>query len=96
MSRRICTINDKYLIGFFFSFYNTTQIFEDCWKVSAHDRPTFSELFEQINAIIEINYNTNGINHMEPNEESYQSLQKDWREEIQDMFKELKDKEQVK
>ena len=33
---------------------------------------------------------------MESNEESYQSLQKDWRHEIQDMFNELKEKEQVK
>ncbi|CAF3320124.1 unnamed protein product [Rotaria socialis] len=71
-----------------------SQLMTNCWKVSPHDRPTFSELLEQINAIIEINYMTNGVNHMEPNEESYQSLQKDWREEIQDMFKELKDKEQ--
>ncbi|CAF4142487.1 unnamed protein product, partial [Rotaria magnacalcarata] len=71
-----------------------SQLMTNCWKVSPHDRPTFSELFEQINAIIEINHMTNGVNHMEPNEESYQSLQKDWREEIQDMFKELKDKEQ--
>ena len=29
------------------------------------------------------------------NEELYQSLQKDWRQEIQEMFNELKDKEQV-
>ncbi len=28
-------------------------------------------------------------------EETYQSLQKDWRQEIQDMFNELKEKEQV-
>jgi hypothetical protein len=33
---------------------------------------------------------------MESNEESYQSLQNDWRQEIQDMFNELKEKEQVK
>jgi hypothetical protein len=33
---------------------------------------------------------------MEMNEESYQSLQNDWRQEIQDMFQELKEKEQVK
>ena len=32
---------------------------------------------------------------MEEHEESYQSLQNDWRQEIQDMFKELKEKEQV-
>jgi hypothetical protein len=33
---------------------------------------------------------------MESNDECYQSLQNDWRQEIQDMFKELKEKEQVK
>jgi hypothetical protein len=33
---------------------------------------------------------------MESNDESYQSLQKDWRQEVQDMFNELKEKEQVK
>ena len=60
----------------------------DCWKTSPQERPTFSQLLEEINQIIE-------INRMEPNEESYQSLQKDWRQEIQDMFSELKEKEQV-
>jgi len=33
---------------------------------------------------------------MESNEESYSSLQQDWRKEIQDIFEELKTKEQVK
>ncbi len=33
---------------------------------------------------------------MEPSEESYLSLQQDWRKEIQDIFEELKTKEQVK
>jgi serine/threonine protein kinase len=59
-------------------------ICKDCWKILPHERPTFSDLLEQINQI------------MEPNEESYQSLQNDWRQEIQDMFNELKEKEQVK
>ncbi|CAF3436491.1 unnamed protein product [Rotaria sp. Silwood1] len=71
-----------------------SQLMTNCWKISPHERPTFSMLLEQINKIIEINYTTNQINHMEPNEESYQSLQKDWRQEIQDMFNELKEKEQ--
>ncbi|CAF4680521.1 unnamed protein product, partial [Rotaria magnacalcarata] len=31
---------------------------------------------------------------MEPNEETYFSLQQDWRKEIQDIFEELKIKEQ--
>jgi hypothetical protein len=33
---------------------------------------------------------------MEPSEETYSSLQQDWRKEIQDIFAELKTKEQVK
>ncbi len=72
----------------FFSFDNNL-FSKDCWQILPHERPTFSDLLEQINQIIE-------KHHMEPNEESYQSLQKDWREEIQDMFNELKEKEQVK
>lgn len=32
---------------------------------------------------------------MEPNEETYISLQQDWRKEIQEIFEELKTKEQV-
>lgn len=59
-----------------------------CWKISPQERPTFNELFDQINRIIE-------KNQIESTEESYQSLQKDWRQEIQDMFNELKEKEQV-
>ena len=63
-------------------------IVTDCWKILPRERPTFSELLDQINGIIEMN-STNS-------EETYQSLQKDWRQEIQDMFNELKEKEQVK
>lgn len=86
-----------FIIIIFYSVeFNDFFCLKDCWQILPQERPTFSDLFEQINIIIETNYRTNGINHMEPNEESYQSLQKDWREEIQDMFKELKDKEQVK
>jgi mitogen-activated protein kinase kinase kinase 9 len=63
-----------------------SQLMTNCWKILPHERPTFSDLLEQINRIIEIN-STN-------NEEAYQSLQNDWRQEIQDMFNELKEKEQ--
>ncbi|UJR27064.1 hypothetical protein I4U23_008367 [Adineta vaga] len=63
------------------------QLMTNCWKIPPHERPTFSDLLEHINLIIERNY-------MESNEDSYQSLQKDWRLEIQDMFNELKEKEQ--
>ena len=73
------------------------QIFSlDCWKIYPDERPTFSDLLKQINTIIEMNYRTNEVNHIELNDESYQSLQNDWRQEIQDIFNELKEKEQVK
>ena len=89
MSRRIFSTNDKYKIRISFVFViRIFRFVKDCWKIVPHERPTFSDLLEQINQIIEIN-STN-------NEEFYQSLQKDWRQEIQDMFNELKEKEQVK
>ncbi|CAF2633577.1 unnamed protein product [Rotaria sp. Silwood2] len=71
-----------------------SQLMKDCWQLAPQDRPTFSELCEQINKIIEINYTNNQLNNMEPNEETYSSLQQDWRKEIEDIFEELKTKEQ--
>ena len=68
----------------------------DCWQILPQDRPTFSQLYDQINNIIETNYTSNELNNMEPSEETYSSLQQDWRKEIQDIFEELKTKEQVK
>ncbi|CAF4578989.1 unnamed protein product [Rotaria sp. Silwood2] len=73
-----------------------SQLMKDCWQLAPQDRPTFSELCEQINKIIEINYTNNQLNNMEPNEETYSSLQQDWRKEIEDIFEELKTKEQVR
>ncbi len=69
--------------------------FLDCWHILPQDRPTFSQLCEQINNIIEKNYGNNELNKIESIEESYSSLQQDWRKEIQDIFAELKTKEQV-
>jgi hypothetical protein len=63
----------------------------DCWKILPQERATFSDLLEQIHEIQSLD-----IHPVETNDESYQSLQQDWRQEIQDMFEELKEKEQVK
>ncbi|CAF3376725.1 unnamed protein product [Rotaria socialis] len=71
-----------------------SQLMKDCWQPLPQDRPTFTQLYEQINRIIDTNYAPNKINNMEPNEETYFSLQQDWRKEIQDIFEELKIKEQ--
>lgn len=89
MSRRVCCIDDKYKQSSLFRFFSTLHVLIDldCWKVIPHERPTFSELLEQISGIISLRSTSN--------EELYQSLQKDWRQEIQEMFNELKDKEQV-
>ncbi len=53
-------------------------------------------MFEQITNIIKTNYPNNELNTIESIEESYSSLQQDWRKEIQEIFEELKNKEQVK
>lgn len=52
-------------------------------------------MYDEIISIIETNYTNNELNNNEPNEELYSSLQKDWRKEIQEIFAELKTKEQV-
>lgn len=62
-----------------------------CWKILPQERPTFAELLQQINAMTPLD-----IRPLEAPDESYQSLQQDWRQEIQDMFEELKEKEQVR
>jgi mitogen-activated protein kinase kinase kinase MLK4 len=69
---------------------------KDCWQLLPQDRPTFSQLYEQIDHIINTNYENNELNNTESNEEIYSSLQQDWRKEIRDIFEELKTKEQVK
>ncbi|CAF1203896.1 unnamed protein product [Adineta steineri] len=70
-----------------------SQLMKDCWQINPEDRPTFSELYDQINTIIEEKYANNQLYNMETNEESYSSLQQDWRKEIQDIFEEFKEKE---
>jgi hypothetical protein len=95
MSRRIFSINERYISFHCLSFYENYDVI-DCWQILPQDRPTFSQLYDQINNIIETNYANNELNNMEPSEETYSSLQQDWRKEIQDIFAELKTKEQVK
>ncbi|CAF3484945.1 unnamed protein product, partial [Rotaria sp. Silwood2] len=43
----------------------------------SQDRPTFSQLYDQINKIIKLNYSNNELNIMETNDETYSSLQQD-------------------
>ncbi|CAF1344530.1 unnamed protein product [Rotaria sordida] len=71
-----------------------SQLMKDCWQLLPQDRPTFNQLYEKIDKIIETNYGNNQLNNIESNDENYSSLQQDWRKEIQDIFEELKTKEQ--
>lgn len=68
----------------------------DCWQCLPQDRPTFSQLYENISNIIATHYSNNDLDTIESSNDSFNSLQKDWRKEIQDIFEELKTKEQVK
>ena len=63
--------------------------------MSPQERPTFGDLLDDIHRIIANNSTHDLVHPTGSTEESYQSLQEDWRQEIQDMFNELKEKEQV-
>jgi len=76
-------------------FFGNEKYRLDCWQSLPQDRPTFSRLYEQINDIIERNYANKDSSDMESTDESYLSMQEDWKKEIQIIFEELKTKEQV-
>ncbi|UJR22069.1 hypothetical protein I4U23_025135 [Adineta vaga] len=71
-----------------------SQLMKDCWHILPQDRLTFKQLYDQMVTIIDTNYGDDQLKNMETNEETYSSLQQDWRREIQEIFKELKTKEQ--
>ena len=69
----------------------------DCWQILPRDRPTFGHLYEQITQAIERNYSSRrDTSDIKSTDESYMSMQADWKKEIQNIFEELKTKEQVK
>ena len=51
---------------------------------------------EQINKIIEIKYFNEELDNIEVDKETYETLQKNWHQEIQAILDELKSKEQVR
>lgn len=71
-----------------------SKLMKDCWEIVPQKRPTFRELYDEINAIADA-YSTDGdLTCSETDEGSFSSLQEDWRKEIQEIFDELKTKEQ--
>ncbi|XP_056617507.1 mitogen-activated protein kinase kinase kinase 21 isoform X1 [Triplophysa dalaica] len=62
------------------------KLMEDCWEQDPHIRPSFSAILEQLTAIEE------AVMATMP-QDSFHSMQEDWRVEIQEMFDELRTKE---
>lgn len=60
----------------------------DCWNVDPHARPPFTSILDQLTAIEESGF-------FEMPAESFQSLQDDWKLEVQEMFDQLRAKEKV-
>lgn len=65
-----------------------TCICSECWDQDPHVRPSFSCILEQLSAIEE------AVMATMP-QDSFHSMQDDWRVEIQEMFDELRTKEKV-
>ncbi|XP_016297794.1 mitogen-activated protein kinase kinase kinase 9-like [Sinocyclocheilus anshuiensis] len=62
------------------------RLMEDCWNVDPHARPPFTSILDQLTAIEESGF-------FEMPAESFQSLQDDWKLEVQEMFDQLRAKE---
>uniref|UniRef100_A0A8B9LV06 Mitogen-activated protein kinase kinase kinase n=1 Tax=Astyanax mexicanus TaxID=7994 RepID=A0A8B9LV06_ASTMX len=62
------------------------KLMEECWDQDPHVRPTFAAILEQLTAIEE------AVMATMP-QDSFHSMQEDWRVEIQEMFDELRTKE---
>lgn len=62
--------------------------FLDCWQQDPHVRPSFASILEQLTAI------ERAVKTEMP-QESFHSMQDDWKLEIQQMFDELRTKEKV-
>uniref|UniRef100_A0A8C2ZQE2 Mitogen-activated protein kinase kinase kinase n=1 Tax=Cyclopterus lumpus TaxID=8103 RepID=A0A8C2ZQE2_CYCLU len=62
------------------------KLMEECWDQDPHVRPSFSCILEQLSAIEE------AVMATMP-QDSFHSMQDDWRVEIQEMFDELRSKE---
>ncbi|GAA6099218.1 mitogen-activated protein kinase kinase kinase 21 isoform X3 [Tachysurus ichikawai] len=62
------------------------KLMEECWEQDPHIRPMFATILEQLTAIEE------AVMATMP-QDSFHSMQEDWRVEIQEMFDELRTKE---
>uniref|UniRef100_H3AIR1 Mitogen-activated protein kinase kinase kinase n=1 Tax=Latimeria chalumnae TaxID=7897 RepID=H3AIR1_LATCH len=63
-----------------------TKLMEDCWNPDPHCRPSFASVLDQLTAIEESGF-------FEMPQDSFHSLQEDWKLEIKEMFDQLRAKE---
>ena len=68
--------------SYFFLFYL------DCWHQEPHGRPTFAQILERLEEIASSSFMTTP-------QDSFHTMQEDWRLEIEQMFDELRSKEKV-
>nr|XP_013814657.1 PREDICTED: mitogen-activated protein kinase kinase kinase 9 [Apteryx mantelli mantelli] len=62
------------------------KLMEDCWNPDPHSRPSFASILDHLTAIEESGF-------FEMPKDSFHSLQEDWKQEIQEMFDQLRAKE---
>ena len=60
-----------------------------CWSSDSQLRPTFKMILTELKTIAESNF-------IEVPDDSFKTMQDDWREEIQAMFEDLRAKEKVR
>ena len=58
----------------------------DCWKPDAHDRPRFQNILQSLENIAKSDFPRTAV-------DSFQSLQDNWKAEIEHIFEELKERE---
>ncbi|XP_069771639.1 LOW QUALITY PROTEIN: mitogen-activated protein kinase kinase kinase 9 [Narcine bancroftii] len=63
-----------------------SKLMEDCWNANPHSRPSFTDILEKLTDIKESGY-------FEMPQDSFHSLQEEWKLEIQEMFEQLREKE---
>ncbi len=63
-------------------------IFSECWYTETHERPTFMEIIDTLEEVKHSSF-------VNTPQDSFHTMQEDWRLEIEEMFVELRAKEQV-
>ncbi|XP_071478494.1 mitogen-activated protein kinase kinase kinase 11-like [Diadema antillarum] len=63
-----------------------SKMLDDCWNYEPHERPTFTDIMQQLKVIADSPF-------INTPQDSFHMMQQDWKQEIQEMFDELRLKE---